>query len=88
MIILIKIMIIFLQTMYAGKYMNMYGLPGAGGTEQVKMMTTANRMKMMMTKAKMMKMIMMNMLITKMTTKILVMTTMVVKGIKIMFKRL
>ena len=24
-----------LQTMYAGKYMNMYGLPGAGGTEQV-----------------------------------------------------
>ena len=26
---------IFLQTMYAGKYMNMYGLPGAGGTEQV-----------------------------------------------------
>jgi len=23
------------QTMYAGKYMNMYGLPGAGGTEQV-----------------------------------------------------
>ena len=25
----------FPQTMYAGKYMNMYGLPGAGGTEQV-----------------------------------------------------
>ena len=22
--------------MYAGKYMNMYGLPAAGGTEQVK----------------------------------------------------
>ena len=23
------------QTMYAGKYMNMYGLPAAGGVEQV-----------------------------------------------------
>ena len=27
---------IIFQTMYAGKYMNMYGLPAAGGTEQVR----------------------------------------------------
>ena len=28
---------ILFQTMYAGKYMNMYGLPAAGGTEQVRL---------------------------------------------------
>ena len=34
--------------MYAGKYMNMYGLPGAGGTEQVTTIMMTKMTKMMM----------------------------------------
>ena len=63
--------------MYAGKYMNMYGLPGAGGTEQVTMIMIT----MMMTAMMMMKM-------TKMMMMMMMMATMMVKVMAMMITKI